>query len=628
MTGVATAGETFSIFGTTATLLVSDPAAVSVARTVADAELAAVDQACSRFRPDSELARLNAAEGRAVPVSKLFAEILDVALRAAKLTGGDVDPTCGRALADIGYDRDFAVLLAAGDTGPLPRQGRSRPERQVPGWRSVQLDRERGQVRLRRGALLDLGSTAKAWAADRCAARIAAATGSGVLVSLGGDIAVAGPAPDAGWRIRVTDDHAASQEAPGQTVTIAAGGLATSSTTVRTWAMGGQRMHHIIDPATGEPAAVVLADRERRGRQLRRRQHREHRGDHPERSGAALAAGRRPAGPAGADRRVGRAGRGLAARAAASRRGMTGPGAAGSLGGIHPSAIVVNSTTPLWYLTRATGLVALVLLTASMALGMLSSVRYQRPAWPRFVVTGLHRNSSLLALVFTAVHIATTLADGFVPIKLQDVVIPFISAYRPVWLGLGTVALDLMIALTITSLLRTRMSYRSWRLVHWMSYLCWPVAVLHGLGTGTDTTVNWVLGLTIGCVALVAGLLAWRLAYGWPAHAIARLAGALAMVLTLVAGAAWLAAGPLQPGWSRRAGTPPSLTKGSAPLNSAPQGSAPQGTTPLSRTPQGSAALSRTSQGSTSQGSAALSSASQGSAPLSSAPLSSTGRDR
>ena len=254
MTGVATAGETFSIFGTTATLLVSDPAAVPVARTVADTELAAVDQACSRFRPDSELARLNAAEGRAVPVSKLFADILDVALRAAKLTGGDVDPTCGRALADIGYDRDFAVLLAAGDTGPLPRQGRSRPERQVPGWRSVQLDRQRGQVRLRRGALLDLGSTAKAWAADRCAARIAAATGSGVLVSLGGDIAVAGPAPDAGWRIRVTDDHAASQEAPGQTVTIAAGGLATSSTTVRTWALGGQRMHHIIDPATGEPA--------------------------------------------------------------------------------------------------------------------------------------------------------------------------------------------------------------------------------------------------------------------------------------------------------------------------------------------------------------------------------------
>jgi thiamine biosynthesis lipoprotein len=116
------------------------------------------------------------------------------------------------------------------------------------------MDHARHQVRLCRGAKLDLGATAKAWAADRCAAMIAARTGSGVLVSLGGDIAVAGRPPDAGWRIRVTDDHAASPAAPGQTITIGSGGLATSSTTVRTWAIGGRRMHHIIDPATGEPA--------------------------------------------------------------------------------------------------------------------------------------------------------------------------------------------------------------------------------------------------------------------------------------------------------------------------------------------------------------------------------------
>jgi hypothetical protein len=227
-----------------------------------------------------------------------------------------------------------------------------------------------------------------------------------------------------------------------------------------------------------------------------------------------------------------------------------------------PGAIVVNASTPLWYLTRATGLVALVLLTASMALGLLSSVRFQRPAWPRFVIVGLHRNAALLALVFTGLHIATTLADSYAPIKVQDVVIPFISAYRPLWLGLGTVAFDLMIALTITSLVRTRISYRSWHLVHWSSYLCWPVAVLHGLGTGSDTPVTWVLGLTVGCVALIAGLTGWRLAYGWPSHAVARVAGALAVVLTLVAGTAWLAAGPLQPGWARRSGTPPSLITG------------------------------------------------------------------
>ncbi|HEY7147046.1 MAG TPA: FAD:protein FMN transferase [Streptosporangiaceae bacterium] len=250
MTSLATAGETFSIFGTTATLLVSDPAAVQLARRVADAELAAVDRACSRFRADSELSALNAAGGRAVPVSALFAEILEVALRAARLTGGAVDPTCGQALAEIGYDRDFAVLLAAGDAGPR----RHRRGTGVPGWRCVQLDRQRGLAWLRRGAQLDLGSTGKAWAADRCAAQIAAATGAGVLVSLGGDIAVGGPPPGAGWRIRVTDDHAAGPDAPGQTITIVSGGLATSSTTVRTWAVGGQRMHHIIDPATGEPA--------------------------------------------------------------------------------------------------------------------------------------------------------------------------------------------------------------------------------------------------------------------------------------------------------------------------------------------------------------------------------------
>src|SRR5260370_576843 len=154
---------------------------------------------------------------------------------------------------------------------------------------------------------------------------------------------------------------------------------------------------------------------------------------------------------------------------------------------VPPSAIVINSSTPLWYLTRATGLVALVLLTASMALGLLSSVRYQRPAWPRFVTAGLHQNSSLLALAFTGIHVATTLADGYAPVRVQDVVIPFISAYRPLWLGLGAGAFDLMLALTVTSLLRTRLSYRSWRLVHWGSYLAWPVALLPGLGAGSAT---------------------------------------------------------------------------------------------------------------------------------------------
>jgi FAD:protein FMN transferase len=254
VTTLAAATNTFSVFGTTATLLVGEPGTVEAARAIADAELAAVDLACSRFRPDSELSRLNAAAGAVTSVSELFADLVEAALRAARLTDGDVDPTCGQALARIGYDRDFALLQAAEPARGGQSRARARRAGRVPGWHNVQLDRGRLLVQLSNGAQLDLGATAKAWAADRCAEVIAAETGSGVLVSLGGDIAVAGPPPADGWGVRVTDDHAAGPEAPGQTVTIRSGGLATSSTTVRAWAVGGRRMHHIIDPATGEPA--------------------------------------------------------------------------------------------------------------------------------------------------------------------------------------------------------------------------------------------------------------------------------------------------------------------------------------------------------------------------------------
>lgn len=251
--------DSFPVFGTTAVLLVTGQQAVAPARSVADDVLAQVDAACSRFRPDSELSRLNAAGGAPVVVSQTFADLLAAALRAARLTGGDVDPTCGGALAALGYDRDFADVPGAGTdvgvgassnagAGPV---GAVRP---VPGWRCVQLDPRSRRVRLTRGAQLDLGATAKAWAADRCAQQIAAEVGRGVLVSLGGDVAVAGRPPSDGWQVKVTDDHAAPDWAPGQTVTITSGGLATSSTTVRTWSHGEYRVHHIINPATGAPA--------------------------------------------------------------------------------------------------------------------------------------------------------------------------------------------------------------------------------------------------------------------------------------------------------------------------------------------------------------------------------------
>jgi FAD:protein FMN transferase len=258
MTAATAATDTFGVFGTTAVLLVSVPAALRPARAILDAELAAVDLACSRFRADSELSTLNAAGGAAIDVSALFAQLLGAALRAARLTDGDVDPTCGQALTDLGYDRDFAQLRQAGGT-PRPAPDGSRlpatgPPGPVPGWRSVRLDGARLRVQLDGGAQLDLGATAKAWAADRCAKQAATQLDCGVLVSLGGDIAVAGQPPADGWQVRVTDDHAAPPDAAGQTVAIRSGGLATSSTTVRTWTAGGKSVHHIINPATGRPA--------------------------------------------------------------------------------------------------------------------------------------------------------------------------------------------------------------------------------------------------------------------------------------------------------------------------------------------------------------------------------------
>jgi predicted ferric reductase len=232
--------------------------------------------------------------------------------------------------------------------------------------------------------------------------------------------------------------------------------------------------------------------------------------------------------------------------------------------GVTPVALVVTSSTPLWYTTRATGLVAMVLLTAAMAAGLLSSVRFEHRNWPRFVTLGLHRNLSLLALAFTVLHVLTTVLDNFVSIPVVDAFVPFIGTYRPFWLGLGAIAFDLMLALIATSLVRTRMGLRSWRLVHWTAYACWPVAVVHGLGTGTDTPVRWVLALTAACVLVVVVLTLWRLALSWPRRPGWVTAGIVLVVLVIIAGGAWLRAGPLAPNWSVRSGTHSSGTSAGA----------------------------------------------------------------
>jgi thiamine biosynthesis lipoprotein len=233
-------------------LAVTEPAVLGDARTLLTERLAAVDRACSRFRGDSELAGLDAAAGGWAPVSPLLAELLATALRAARLTDGDVDPTVGAALAGLGYDRDIALVRASsGGVGivvALP----------APGWETVELDRAGCRVRLAPGVRLDLGATAKARTADDAAAAIAGRTGAGCLVSIGGDVAVAGAPPEGGWRIRVEDvtgDPAAPPAGPATVVTVRDGGLATSSTTARRWARGGRELHHLLDPRTGLPAA-------------------------------------------------------------------------------------------------------------------------------------------------------------------------------------------------------------------------------------------------------------------------------------------------------------------------------------------------------------------------------------
>jgi FAD:protein FMN transferase len=231
-------------------LVVTDPDALSTAVGLLDESLRAIDRACSRFRTDSELMRLHAQTNEPVHVSPLFGEALDAALRAARLTDGLVSPTMGAAIAAFGYDRDFAELP---DDGPSPIE----PEPPRVTWRDMRLSADRSTAWLPRGVQLDLGATAKALAADRAATEIAAACGCGVVVSLGGDIAIGGEAPDGGWSIRVQDSPGTLDDAPAGASCVVAlvdGALATSSVQHRRWRRGGRFHHHIIDPRTGRPA--------------------------------------------------------------------------------------------------------------------------------------------------------------------------------------------------------------------------------------------------------------------------------------------------------------------------------------------------------------------------------------
>jgi thiamine biosynthesis lipoprotein len=247
---MSSATASFSALGTTAEITTLDAVALSDAIDVLERELDAIDRACSRFRADSEVSRLSRARGQWTPAGRHLRRALAAGIDAAAATDGAVDPTVGASMRALGWDADFRVVVSRREPAEIEL---------VPaaGWRRIEIDDERGLVRVPAGVEIDLGATAKALAADRAAAAAFRATGSSVLVNLGGDIAVAGPAPAGGWPILVTDDHRAPSVANGQTVAIAAGGLATSSTTVRRWRTTEGIAHHVVDPRTGRPAAEV-----------------------------------------------------------------------------------------------------------------------------------------------------------------------------------------------------------------------------------------------------------------------------------------------------------------------------------------------------------------------------------
>lgn len=249
-----TAAAEWSVWSTTARVVVTDPGTLAEARALVEAELAAVGRAASRFRPDSEISRLHLAHGRPQQVSPLLAALVGAALEAARRTDGRVDPTVGAALRAIGYDRDFEDLPGR-EIGRLPTPtGAGVPVlvRPVPGWRQVRLDGT--TLTLPAGVVLDLGATAKAVTADRCAALVRDRLGTGVLVSLGGDIATAGPAPEGGWQVLVHDHD----DDPSSLVSLPGGAaIATSSTARRVWTHDGRVVHHVLDPRTGQPAVPV-----------------------------------------------------------------------------------------------------------------------------------------------------------------------------------------------------------------------------------------------------------------------------------------------------------------------------------------------------------------------------------
>ena len=229
-------------------------------------------------------------------------------------------------------------------------------------------------------------------------------------------------------------------------------------------------------------------------------------------------------------------------------------------GGPISTYVIFLAPSPLWYTTRAAGSVTIALLSLTAILGMAQTVRFKSAFWPKYLTVGLHSNVALMLLIFLGLHIATSLLDPFAKLGWKDALIPFASWYRPLWLGLGVLAAELYLAVVITSVVRKWMSYRLWKLIHWAAYACWPFALLHGMGTGTDPRRAWFLWINVACVlGFFLFLVLWRLSFGWPAQAWPRLVAAALSGIAIVTLAVWALSGPLAPGWAVVAGTPVQL---------------------------------------------------------------------
>jgi len=266
-----------------------------------------------------------------------------------------------------------------------------------------------------------------------------------------------------------------------------------------------------------------------------------------------------------------------------------------TLATVHATATIGGKA--FWYLTRASGLVSIVLLSATILLGVVASVGWTTPRWPRFLSQDVHRNLSLLCITFVGVHVVTTVADGYVPIGLVDVILPFRSTYRPIYLGFGALCFDLLLAVLITSGLRHRIGYGSWRFVHWLAYLCWPIALVHGLGSGTDTPLPLVLAVEAACTVVVVAAFAWRLTTGRSLPVARRTAAAIGTVVVMVAVAGFALLGPLRPGWSHRSGTSPALLAQLAARHGSAAAAVPSTSTPATTTPTTAPAGSGTTSG-------------------------------